>query len=146
MKAGRDIESFVASLLDSRIDVVADVRLTPISRKKGFSKTRLGQALAEAGMECTHLRGLGTPRTTGHRSGTAGSTSAGLAFVVCCNPMRPSPTSIALPSKLGSRGSRSCASACPHVSSRTPPLTPARLPNPPSEGPCNDLVTAHRRP
>jgi hypothetical protein len=29
---------------------VADVRLTPISRKKGFSKTRLGQALAEAGI------------------------------------------------------------------------------------------------
>ncbi|MFF9806376.1 helix-turn-helix domain-containing protein [Streptomyces coeruleorubidus] len=32
---GRDIDTFVASLLDSRIDVVADVRLTPISREKG---------------------------------------------------------------------------------------------------------------
>ncbi|AKJ11764.1 hypothetical protein ABB07_17485 [Streptomyces incarnatus] len=59
---GRDIDSFIASLLDSRIDVVADVRLTPISRKKGFSKTRLGQALAEAGIEYTHLRGLGNPK------------------------------------------------------------------------------------
>jgi uncharacterized protein (DUF488 family) len=59
---GRDIDSFVASLLGSRIDVVADVRLTPISRKKGFSKTRLGQALAEAGIEYTHLRGLGNPK------------------------------------------------------------------------------------
>ncbi|MFD6288635.1 DUF488 family protein [Streptomyces anthocyanicus] len=59
---GRDIDSFVASLLDSRIDVVADVRLTPISRKKGFSKTRLGQALAEAGITYTHLRGLGNPK------------------------------------------------------------------------------------
>ncbi|MFE3167926.1 DUF488 family protein [Streptomyces sp. NPDC059224] len=59
---GRDIESFVASLLDSRIGVVADVRLTPISRKKGFSKTRLGEALAEAGIEYTHLRGLGNPK------------------------------------------------------------------------------------
>jgi transcriptional regulator with XRE-family HTH domain len=59
---GRDIDSFVASLLDSRIDVVADVRLTPISRKKGFSKIRLGQALAEAGIEYTHLRGLGNPK------------------------------------------------------------------------------------
>ncbi|MFI1952850.1 DUF488 family protein [Streptomyces xinghaiensis] len=58
----RDIDSFVASLLDCRIDVVADVRLTPISRKKGFSKTRLGQALAEAGIEYTHLRGLGNPK------------------------------------------------------------------------------------
>jgi transcriptional regulator with XRE-family HTH domain len=59
---GRDIDSFVASLLDSRIDVVADVRLTPISRKKGFSKTRLGEALAEADIEYTHLRGLGNPK------------------------------------------------------------------------------------
>ncbi|MCZ4506774.1 DUF488 family protein [Streptomyces sp. ActVer] len=59
---GRDIDSFVASLLDSRIDVVADVRLTPISHKKGFSKTRLGEALAEAGIEYTHLRGLGNPK------------------------------------------------------------------------------------
>ncbi|MFE9628462.1 DUF488 family protein [Streptomyces sp. NPDC006527] len=59
---GRDIDSFVASLLCSRIDVVADVRLTPISRKKGFSKTRLGEALAEAGIEYTHLRALGNPK------------------------------------------------------------------------------------
>ncbi|MFJ3342306.1 DUF488 family protein [Streptomyces diastaticus] len=59
---GRDIDSFVSSLLDNRIDVVADVRLTPISRKKGFSKTRLGQALAEAGIEYTHLHGLGNPK------------------------------------------------------------------------------------
>ncbi|WP_316751064.1 DUF488 family protein, N3 subclade [Streptomyces herbicida] len=59
---GRDIDSFVTSLVDSRIDVVADVRLTPISRKKGFSKTRLGQALADAGVAYTHLRGLGNPK------------------------------------------------------------------------------------
>ncbi|MEU8863164.1 DUF488 family protein, N3 subclade [Streptomyces umbrinus] len=59
---GRDIDSFVASLLDSRIDVVADVRLTPISRKRGFSKTRLGEALAEADIEYIHLRGLGNPK------------------------------------------------------------------------------------
>lgn len=59
---GRDIDSFVASLLDAQIGVVADVRLTPISRKPGFSKTRLGQALGEAGIEYTHLRGLGNPK------------------------------------------------------------------------------------
>ncbi|WP_328788090.1 DUF488 family protein, N3 subclade [Streptomyces sp. NBC_00273] len=59
---GRDIDSFVASLVESRIDVVADVRLTPISRKPGFSKTRLGQALAEAGIEYIHLRALGNPK------------------------------------------------------------------------------------
>ncbi|MDO0935179.1 DUF488 family protein [Streptomyces sp. DG2A-72] len=59
---GRDIDSFVASLVGNRISVVADVRLTPISRKKGFSKTRLGEALAEADIKYTHLRGLGNPK------------------------------------------------------------------------------------
>ncbi|MEW1687360.1 DUF488 domain-containing protein [Streptomyces sp. NPDC091265] len=42
--------------------MVADVRLTPISRKPGFSKTRLGHALDEAGIAYTHLRALGNPK------------------------------------------------------------------------------------
>lgn len=59
---GLDIDSFVNSLLRCKIDVVADVRLTPISRKPGFSKTRLGCALENAGIGYTHLRGLGNPK------------------------------------------------------------------------------------
>ncbi|MER5871805.1 DUF488 family protein [Streptomyces sp. NPDC002044] len=59
---GRDIDSFVASLVESGIDVVADVRLNAISRKPGFSKTRLDQALAKAGIEYIHLRALGNPK------------------------------------------------------------------------------------
>lgn len=59
---GRSIDSFVAALVDAEIDTVADVRLTPISRKPGFSKTRLRNALASAGIEYTHLRGLGNPK------------------------------------------------------------------------------------
>ncbi|WP_406839239.1 DUF488 family protein [Streptomyces sp. AHU1] len=59
---GRDIDSFVAALLSAQISMVADVRLTPISRKPGFSKTRLGHALDEAGISYTHLRALGNPK------------------------------------------------------------------------------------
>ncbi|MEV6047641.1 DUF488 family protein, N3 subclade [Streptomyces xanthochromogenes] len=59
---GRDIDSFVASLLDAQISMVADVRLTPISRKPGFSKTRLGHALGQAGITYIHLRALGNPK------------------------------------------------------------------------------------
>ncbi|MCT9004619.1 DUF488 family protein, N3 subclade [Streptomyces rhizosphaerihabitans] len=59
---GRDIDSFVTSLLEAQISMVADVRLTPISRKPGFSKTRLGHALGEAGIAYTHLRALGNPK------------------------------------------------------------------------------------
>ncbi|MEU7054821.1 DUF488 family protein [Streptomyces sp. NPDC046197] len=68
---GRHIGSFVASLLDSRIDVLADVRLAPISRKKCFGEARPAEALAEAGIEYTRLRGLGNPSTTGHPSSSS---------------------------------------------------------------------------
>lgn len=60
---GRDIESFVSSLVATGIQTVADVRLTPISRKPGFSKTRLGEALQGSGIQYRHLRGLGNPKS-----------------------------------------------------------------------------------
>lgn len=41
---------------------VVDVRLNPISRKRGFSKTALSNALLAAGLEYVHLRGLGNPK------------------------------------------------------------------------------------
>ncbi|WP_434582308.1 DUF488 family protein, N3 subclade [Carbonactinospora thermoautotrophica] len=55
-------ERFVEALCEQQVATVADVRLTPVSRKPGFSKTRLSQALAEAGIEYRHLRGLGNPK------------------------------------------------------------------------------------
>lgn len=42
--------------------VVVDVRLTPISRRYGFSKRRLRDALAAADVEYLHLPALGNPR------------------------------------------------------------------------------------
>ncbi|MFH9229010.1 DUF488 family protein [Streptomyces lydicus] len=59
---GRDIDSFVTALVGAEIDAVVDVRLTPISRKRGFSKTRLSEALSAVGIEYVHLRGLGNPK------------------------------------------------------------------------------------
>ncbi|GAB2722765.1 hypothetical protein GCM10010442_50020 [Kitasatospora kifunensis] len=59
---GRTIDSFVAALVDSGVDAVADVRLTPISRKPGFSKSRLSAALADADIAYLHLRSLGNPK------------------------------------------------------------------------------------
>lgn len=38
-----------------------DVRDLPLSRRAGFSKTPLSNALAEAGLAYTHLKPLGTP-------------------------------------------------------------------------------------
>jgi uncharacterized protein (DUF488 family) len=59
---GHDISSFIAHLKPWKIDVLVDVRLNAISRKKGFSKTALSSALAEAGIRYEHLPVLGNPK------------------------------------------------------------------------------------
>ena len=52
---------FIAALEDARVERVIDVRALPNSRRPGFSKTPLSNALAEAGIDYVHLRALGTP-------------------------------------------------------------------------------------
>lgn len=59
---GHDIGSFVEGVRDAGIDLVVDVRLTPLSRKQGFSKRRLGEALGEVGVRYEHLRSLGNAK------------------------------------------------------------------------------------
>jgi uncharacterized protein (DUF488 family) len=67
---GRDAEQFVRDLDAAGIEVVVDVRLNPISRKKGFSKRLLAEHLAAAGIEYEHLRALGNPQD--NRAGFSG--------------------------------------------------------------------------
>jgi len=59
---GRSIEEFVAALQVLGVGTVADVRLNAISRRAGFSKSRLRAALASAGIEYRHLRSLGNAK------------------------------------------------------------------------------------
>jgi transcriptional regulator with XRE-family HTH domain len=59
---GRTIEEFVAALQDVGVRTVADVRLNAISRKAGFSKRGLREALVSAGIGYRHLRALGNAR------------------------------------------------------------------------------------
>ncbi len=59
---GRTAGELVAVLADARVDVLVDVRLTPLSRKPGLSKRQLADALAAAGVEYLHLPALGNPR------------------------------------------------------------------------------------
>src|SRR5260221_14335952 len=51
-----------ASLQDSGVTLLIDVRDVPISRKPGFSKTSLAQGLEAAGIRYLHLKGLGDPK------------------------------------------------------------------------------------
>lgn len=59
---GRTAEDLLSVLVEQHVDVVADVRLTPMSRKPGLSKTRLREALAAAGVDYIHLKSLGNPK------------------------------------------------------------------------------------
>ena len=58
---GLALDEFVARLKASKIDRVIDIRELPLSRRKGFSKTPLGEALAAAGIGYLHLRSAGNP-------------------------------------------------------------------------------------
>jgi uncharacterized protein (DUF488 family) len=51
----------ISALRDAGVEVLADVRARPLSRKPGFSKTSLKAAVEEAGMEYRHFRDVGTP-------------------------------------------------------------------------------------
>ena len=52
---------FLAALQGAGVKRVIDVRAVPNSRRPGFSKTPLSNALAEVGIDYVHLKALGTP-------------------------------------------------------------------------------------
>jgi len=58
---GAVIEDFCATLKAAAVRTLVDVRALPVSRKRGFSKTALGQACAAAGIAYLHLSALGNP-------------------------------------------------------------------------------------
>ncbi len=58
---GLDLEDFLALLNEHEIDCLIDIREKPISRKKGFSKTRLEDALSSEGIIYMPCKELGSP-------------------------------------------------------------------------------------
>lgn len=56
------LADFIATLQLSKIDVLVDIRDRAQSRRRGFSKTALSDALKEAGIAYLHLRELGDPK------------------------------------------------------------------------------------
>ncbi len=55
------VDAVIAALRDANVELLADVRALPLSRRPGFSKTALASALREAGIAYRHWRALGTP-------------------------------------------------------------------------------------
>lgn len=72
---GRDVDGLIQTLKGQDVRILVDVRLTPISRKKGLSKTSLRTALQEAGISYVHHRELGNPKDNrdAFRDGTSAS-------------------------------------------------------------------------
>jgi uncharacterized protein (DUF488 family) len=59
---GLDERQFIAYLNSHHVDVVADVRKLPLSRKKGFSKTALKEMLNQDNIEYLNYQDLGAPK------------------------------------------------------------------------------------
>lgn len=59
---GRTAEELLTRLVELGVSTLVDVRLTPLSRKPGLSKTRLGAACAVVGIHYVHLPSLGNPK------------------------------------------------------------------------------------
>lgn len=59
---GSSLQDFIATLRAASIRTLIDVRALPISRRPGFAKNALSKALAEAGIDYVHLKGLGDPK------------------------------------------------------------------------------------
>lgn len=59
---GVNQNSFMAWLVNHEIDIVADIRQRPLSRKKGFSKNGLSESLSENDIEYLGYPSLGVPK------------------------------------------------------------------------------------
>ena len=68
---GADVDRFLATLKDAGVSTLADVRAVALSRKRGFSKSALRDALAEQGIGYRHFIQLGTPKE-GRQAARAG--------------------------------------------------------------------------
>jgi len=67
-------QAFIDCLRGARVEVLADVRAVPLSRRPGFSKNILTAELREAGIDYAGFKALGTPpagRTAARRNDLA---------------------------------------------------------------------------
>lgn len=64
---GASVADFIATLDLAGIDVLLDIREIPISRRPGFSKSVLSDALTAAGLTYRHEKRLGSPAAIRHR-------------------------------------------------------------------------------
>ena len=59
---GLSLEQFLKLLRANNIEHLVDIREAPISRKAGFAKGALSEAVGRAGIHYSHVRALGCPK------------------------------------------------------------------------------------
>lgn len=73
---GLSLERLIAVLKENCVHTLVDVRELPLSRKPGFSKTRLSEALKLADIHYVSLKALGSPRPLRHEFRETGDWSS----------------------------------------------------------------------
>lgn len=68
---GADLDRFLTTLKDAGVATLADVRAVALSRKRGFSKSALRDALESQDISYRHFIQLGTPKE-GRQAARAG--------------------------------------------------------------------------
>ena len=58
----KDHQAFARHVHAAGVERLIDVRQLPISRRRGYAKTALAQAMADVGVEYVHLKALGNPK------------------------------------------------------------------------------------
>ncbi len=59
---GCSMDDFISTLKNVGVETLVDIRDVPISRKRGFSKSKLSEILISNGISYIHLKGLGDPK------------------------------------------------------------------------------------
>jgi uncharacterized protein (DUF488 family) len=67
-----ELVDFVMTLKASKVEILIDIRERAQSRRRGFSKSALSEALEEVGIDYVHLRTLGDPKE-GREAARAGN-------------------------------------------------------------------------
>lgn len=77
---GTTPNDLIDRLRDAGVERVVDVRELPLSRRRGFSKSSLAEALALAGIRYEHVRALGNPKPNRDRWKAGDSQGGARAF------------------------------------------------------------------
>ena len=106
---GKTLDEFIGELKQAGVALILDVRAVAASRRPGFSKTALSNALRENGIDYRHYRALGTP-AAGREAARKGRTA--LMREIYAVQLETPEAELALERLLGDAGERHAALLC----------------------------------